>query len=433
MKIIKSTLILLIFGIKISITAQTVVHDSLWHYMEVAIHNNPGILAKADEYKAALYKIPQVSSLPDPELNMSLFLTPMEIVSGRQVADIELMQMLPWFGTLKYARDEMSLMAKAKYESLRDAKLQLLYDVQSSWYDLYRTRRSLHLSEKNLALLQQIEELALLKFKTGGNETGLSSIYRIQMEKYELLDNIATLRETIKSKQSKFNAFLSRPVTTNVYIPDSIQQDVPELSLLTLKADSILIGQPMLEMLKYESESLSAKGKMVDKMGYPMLGIGIGYSAIAKSTSSTSSMNGMDMFMPMVKMSIPIYRNKYKAMKSENEALQSATQNNFKETRNLLFVGYAEGLERYKNATRQTKLYNTQINLLQNILDLSIIEFSNSGTGLTELLRTRQELFVYETKKEESIAEINASVAYLRRITGRYNTEKTFTTNIINK
>lgn len=485
MKTIKLTLILLTFGITVSISAQTSVNDSLWQYMKIAIQNNPGILAKADEYKAALYKIPQVSSLPDPELSISLFLTPMEIVSGKQVADLQLMQMLPWFGTLKYAHDEMSLMAKARYESLQDAKLQLLYDVQSSWYDLYRTHRNLKLTEKNLAILEQIEELALLKFKTygstsiqattpipmsetkvtvqsqvgmggmqgsntmkssgsisrsgamtempGGNETGLSSIYRLQMEKYDLLDNIATLRESIISGQSEFNALLNRPATATVFFPDSMNVDMPEFVLLSLSPDSFFTGQPMLEMIKYESESLRAKSKMVEKMGYPMLGVGIGYSAIAMNANSTSAMNGMDMLMPMIKVSIPIYRKKYNAMKSETEMLRSATQNNLMETQNLLYTRYIDAVERYNNARRQTKLYNTQITLLQKILDISIIEFSNSGSGLIELLRTRQELFSYELKKEESIAGINASVAYLRRITGRYNTEEVFTTNIYNK
>jgi len=35
----------------------------------------------------------------------------MELVSGNQVADIKLMQMFPWFGVLRNAKDEMSFMA----------------------------------------------------------------------------------------------------------------------------------------------------------------------------------------------------------------------------------------------------------------------------------------------------------------------------------
>ena len=89
--------------------------DSLYHYLEVAAKNNPTVLQKFSEYQAALQKIPQVGSLSDPELSMGVFLSPMELMDGKQVADIRLMQMLPWFGVLRSAKDEMSMMAKAKF------------------------------------------------------------------------------------------------------------------------------------------------------------------------------------------------------------------------------------------------------------------------------------------------------------------------------
>ncbi len=101
------------------------------------------------EYQAALQKVPQAGSLPDPELNMGVFLSPMELVSGNQVAELRLMQMFPWFGTLRAAKDEMSLMANAKYELFRDAKLQVFYEVQSTWFDLYKLRQNILISEKN--------------------------------------------------------------------------------------------------------------------------------------------------------------------------------------------------------------------------------------------------------------------------------------------
>jgi hypothetical protein len=107
--------------------------DSLFRYLEIAAKNNPTVLQKFAEYQAALQKIPQVGSLPDPTLSIGVFFSPMELVEGKQVADIRLMQMFPWFGVLKYGKDEMSLMAKSKFELFRDAKLQVYYDVQRTW------------------------------------------------------------------------------------------------------------------------------------------------------------------------------------------------------------------------------------------------------------------------------------------------------------
>ena len=74
--------------------------DSLMSYLEISAKNNPAVLQKYYEYQAALQKVPQVGSLPDPELSVGIFLSPMELVSGNQVADIRLMQMFP-----VYSRD----------------------------------------------------------------------------------------------------------------------------------------------------------------------------------------------------------------------------------------------------------------------------------------------------------------------------------------
>jgi hypothetical protein len=115
--------------------------DSLLQYLEIAAKNNPVVLQKFTEYQIALQKIPQVGGLTDPELSLGVFLKPMELVNGNQVADIRLMQMFPWFGVLKNAKDEMSLMANAKFEFFRDAKLQVFYDVQKALVN-YKIRRA---------------------------------------------------------------------------------------------------------------------------------------------------------------------------------------------------------------------------------------------------------------------------------------------------
>jgi len=150
--------------------------DSLIKYLEIAAENNPMVLQKFSEYQAALQKIPQAGGLPDPELSLGVFLKPMELVSGNQVADIKLMQMFPWFGVHKNAKDEMSLMANAKFELFRDTKLQVFYDVQRTWYELYKIQKDISISEKNIEILKIIERLALVRFKSApSGSTGTTS------------------------------------------------------------------------------------------------------------------------------------------------------------------------------------------------------------------------------------------------------------------
>ena len=326
--------------------------DSLSLYLSMAAKNNSAVLQKFTEYKAALQKVPQVGSLPDPELNVGVFLSPMELIGGNQVADIRLMQMFPWFGVLKNAKDEMSLMAKAKFEAFRDAKVQTFYNVQRSWYELQKVRQNIRITGENIDLLKTVERISLVKFRvasigkasagsssaspavasgnsSGGNSgmnsmggggnsssispsappmggggmgssasgSGLADIYRIQMERGELENSLALLHSQEQTIVARFNSYLNRPVTTGVITPDKLVVDSSDILPKAL-SDTLFSGNPMLGMLRYEQQSAEARKKMVTKMGYPMVGVGLNYSLINKNPMSTSEMNGKDMLMP---------------------------------------------------------------------------------------------------------------------------------------
>ena len=446
----------------LSTKAQT---DSLETYLSISAKNNPSVLQKYSEYQVALQRVPQVGSLPDPELSLGMFLSPMEISSGKQYADIKLMQMFPWFGTIKAAKDEMSLMAKARYETLQDAKAQLFYDVERSWYNLYKIDQKIRISEKNIAILHSVERLALERFKSpvkttysvpepptdspttssvgnssgmnsmgGGSSTassstasasmstmptssggsGLADVYRIQMEIGELENTIFLLKDQKKTLMAAFNAYLNRPSETSVFIPENLSAEPFEVPMLN---DTLFSKNPMLTMLDHEKQSIEARKKMVTKMGYPMIGLGVNYSVIGKSDMSTSSMNGKDMIMPMATITLPIYRGKYKAMKSETDWMQTANTQAKEATSNSLKTEYYQALEAFQDAKRRIQLYDNQSRLSEQTQRLLIAGFAaGSATGLNDVLTVSRQSLDYELKKSEAVADYNIAVAWLKKL-----------------
>ena len=444
--------------------------DSLMNYLELATKNNPTVLQRYNEYQASLQKIPQVGSLPDPQLEMGVFLSPMEVLSGNQVADIKLMQMFPWFGVLKNAKDEMSLMAKGKYELFRDAKLQVYYDVQRTWFDLYKVRQNIRISEKNVELLKTIERLTLVKFRSGssggssvvsgnkmsggntpvaasgssgmnvmgGNQgatstesssspalmsstsggTGLAGVYQILIETGDLENNIASLKNEEQVAVARFNSLLNRPQKTPVAAVELLPVEPLDIAYLSVN-DSMFARNPMLGMLQYEQQSLTARTKMQKQMGLPMVGVGMSYSIISKSDMSTSTMNGQDMIMPMLTVTLPIYRKKYKAMQAETGFLKMASEQNYQAIANALQTQYYEALLLYNDAGRRMKLYDSQSQLTQKSLDISIKTFSSSSSGLTDILRIRQQLLDYELKQVEAVIDFNKAEALIKRIANK--------------
>jgi outer membrane protein TolC len=472
MKIYKSLLIAFLSGM--SMLGYTQQSDSLMMYLEIAARNNPSVQQKFTQYKASLQKIPQAASLSDPELNMGFLLKPMELMAGQQVAEFQLMQMFPWFGVVKNAKDEMSLMAKANYESFRDAKLQVFFEVQQTWNELYKVKQSIRTSERNLDILHTLERLSMVRFKAStsvngsstssgsqipsaasnvpsagsgsgmsamggssagstqkaasgssssmgggsmasGGGSGLADLYRIQLEIGELENNISNLVSLQNTIVARFNSYLNRPMQLQVAVPDTLIADSLNIPLEVV-ADSMLSNNPMLGMLDYEKQSLEARKAMVTRMGKPMVGVGINYTLINKSEMSTSEMNGKDMVMPMVKLTIPIYRKKYKAMQEEAELQKTATTQGRQATANALQTEYSEAVQNYNDALRRIKLYVKQNQLAHRSLNIMMKGYSSGGTDLTDLLRIRQQTFDYELQQVQAVADFNTAIAKLKRL-----------------
>lgn len=458
----------IILTIIIALSLSSYSQDSLMNYLEIAAKNNPTILQRFAEYEAALQKVPQVGNLPDPELSLGVFFRPMELVTGKQVADIKLMQMFPWFGVLKNAKDEMSLMAKAKFELFRDAKLQIFYDVQRTWYELNKVKQNIRISEQNLELLHTIERLYVVRFKAvssgnsstptggesfptsiqssssgstgmnsmGGNSgnstgssssysitmgssdgSGLSDVYRIQIEMGDLQNNIELLKSHLNTISAEFNSYLNRHPSIAVSLPDTLLAEIFQPSFQQI-SDSMLKNNPMLGMIQFEQQSLNARKQMVSRMSYPMIGLGFNYSLIAKDINAmtTPDMNGRDMIMPMVTATIPIYRKKYKAMRNETAFLKLANVQNYKATANALQTEYYQAMQLYEDAQRRIKLYDGQYKLVSKSMDILLKSFSTSGTNLSDILRVRQQTLDYEYKQIEAVADFNISVAWLKRL-----------------
>jgi len=447
--------------------------DSISGYLKEAASNNPGLKARYSAYLAALEKVPQAGALPDPEMQFSFFLKPMELMQGSQVADLRLMQMAPWFGTLKAARDEASKMALAKYQEAQSYRNELFLQVKSSWYEVYRTRQEIGVTEENLALLKSLERMALIRFRAaeapagggsgaggdgsgtgmvsgqkqsgsamagssmsvnssvssgnggsmagsadasmgGGNQGGMVNVLRVQIEIGTLENRLESLKDLLITAESRFNGALNRKPESAVFVPDSLTE-VSLPGALTSLADSIA-NNPMIRMYEADREANEARIIMATKMGYPMVGIGFNYSLIRKTPDLTSMMNGKDMIMPMVTATLPIYRKKYGALRREAGFLRDAAAESAINAGNELTVKYREAIQLYNDAGRRSELFERQASLAEKTIVLLTRSFSTSGTDFEEILRMRLQLLDYQFRQIEALVDRNTAVARLESI-----------------
>lgn len=258
--------------------------------------------------------------------------------------------------------------------------------------------------------------------ESSSGTSGLADIYRIQIDIAELENNIALQKSQKVSLIARLNSYLNRNAQAPVFLTDTLVADTIQTYLAGI-TDSMLLNNPMLGMLQYEQQSYEARKKMVTRMGYPMVGLGVNYSLINKDPMSTSAMNGNDMIMPMVTITLPIYRKKYKTMQKESERIVTASKQNYQATSNDLQTSYYEAVQLYQDAERRIKLYTNQTRLAKKTFDIMVKSFSVSTSALTDVLRVRQQMLDYETKQTEAVADYNTAIALLRRLTAYPQTE----------
>lgn len=438
--------------------------QTLDDYLIIAAESNPGLKAAYANYMAAAERVNQ-PSLADPQLQVGFFFRPMERFMGNQQADIQLMQMFPWFGMISTQKEEANHMANAQYQLFLEEKNQLLFQVKSTWYELFRMNEEIRISKENLEFLKKYERLALIKYQSsapassgtspssspnpssssstagasgmnsmsaGSSQTstpsqpmssgmgsssgfGMSDVLQIRIDLKELENNIELLEANLEPLQIKFNQLLNREIWEEITLAESLEPlrlDVEKLAIL----DSIKSNNPMLAMYASEMAALDQQARMAKLDGRPMLGAGVTYMPFTSRLEDGMMMGGRDMVMPMVTMTLPIYRKKINSKIKETEYLKESAFQNRQKTENLLAMEWANSIRDWEDAERKIKLYTEQTDLVNQNLQLRLTSYTNNGQDFEEVLRTQQRLLDYQLRRINAINQQYQSLAMLEML-----------------
>ena len=401
MKVIIIIIILMILGTSAG-QAQT-----LDDYFRIAAENNPGLQAKYMEFEASLQKVAQVSTLPDPTFSFGYFISPVETRVGPQRAKFSLTQMLPWFGTLKAQGDAAALLAEAKYQSFLDARNQLYYQVAAAYHPLYELKQWKKIEQKNIDILESYKNIANSKFKSG--TAPMVDVLRVDIMLKDATTSLSILNQKEKPLRTLFNKLLNRDENEVVAINDSLTADSLPANF---QKDSLLSNNPVLNALDLKIKASEAGERAAQKQGLPKLGVGLDYVVVAERTDMALTDNGKDVIMPMVSVSIPIFRKKYDAAAKEAQLMQESFALQKTEMENSLISNYEIAWFQIQQQKQLLLLYEQQIQTSQQSLNLLFTSYGNSGKEFEEVLRMQQQLLKYE--KMKATAEVQYHIAWAK-------------------
>ncbi|WP_345599349.1 TolC family protein [Salinimicrobium sp. 3283s] len=389
-------------------------------YLVLAAENNPQIRSLYKEYLAALEKVVQEGTLPDPQISFGYFIQPVETRVGAQQATASFSQMFPWFGTLDAQERVAAERAQARLQLFEDAKLELFRDVKITYTELYYLEMAIQVTEENLALLSSFKSIAEVQFESG--KTGFSSVLQVELEEEELESRLAYLKDSRIPLLTEFEELLNEELQEPLGFPDSLweEQLLNEKSILL---EMILAENPRLEQLEHQARSFEEQLTVAKKMGLPSFTLGGTYTNIASRTDLDPAMalpdNGQDAFIfPQVGIRVPLYRNKYKAMRQEAILQQEAVQLKKENLENELETKLEQLYRDYVDAVRNVELYNRLTTIAKQSLELYQTELSTGRNNVLEIIRMERQLLNYGLELARAKTERNNNVYRINYLIG---------------
>ena len=389
-------------------------------YIEQAIERNPALSESVARYRAALQRIPQVTSLPDPMLDVRNDIRSPETRVGPQMIMLSISQQFPWFGKL----DERGKVAAKEADAVRQLyevrKAEIVRQVKLAYFDVAFVDRALRIREEESALLDHFATLAEARYSQG---VGLQqAVVKLQAEITRVRSEIENLKRQRVDAEAALNALLDRSPTTPVPPVELRRPASPPLDLETLYARG-RDNRPELKAQFAEIEMNEKRIHAARKEYWPDVTIGAGYTNVAPRRDEPGRMNpppdnGKDIYNVVVGINIPIRRRKRDA------AVMEATED-FLAAREG-YRGATIGIEasiraiafRLRTIAEQASLYE-KVLLPQTEQALSSTEaaYSTGSLGVLELLDSERMLLdarlglaQFESDQWKTMAEMERAI-----------------------
>jgi outer membrane protein TolC len=305
-------------------------------------------------------------------------------------------------------------MAEAKYQSFLDTRNRLYYQVAAAYYPLYELQQWKEIEDENIAILESYKTIATKKFENG---TGtMVDVLRVDIMLKDATTDLSILNDKERPLVISFNKLLNREATTLIPVQDSLfAQALPN----NFRRDSLLVNNPVLEELDLKIASSRVSEEVAYKQGLPKFGVGLDYVVVGERTDMELPDNGRNAIMPMVSVSIPIFRSKYKASVKEAQLMQESYMLQKDDYVNTLTSSYEMAWFEIQQQLQLLTLYDQQVQESNQALNLLFTAYGNSGKEFEEVLRMQQQLLKYEKMKATAEIQYQIALAKLNYLTAK--------------
>ena len=332
-------------------------------YIRAALDQNPAAQESLARYRAALQKVPQVTSLLDPMVNYTQFIRNVETRVGPQLQSFMFSQKFPWFGELDLKGKTVFKEAAALYQLYRARQREIIHQVKRAFYELSYLDRALEINREEQLLLEHYERLARSRYSAG---QGLqNSVVKMQAEITKILNRLKILDQQRESRVAWLNTLMNRrpegpvPLVHGLPLPQ-VNLDLEELYGL---------GERNRQELKAVGARIEKNEQAIElaKKGFwPDFTLGAGFVNVGQRNDPAGLLlpppdNGKNSFNFSIGVNLPIWRNKYRAEELQATETLIAERRNYLHLRNEMEFSIRDQVIRLQTLLEQIELFETAL------------------------------------------------------------------------
>lgn len=386
-------------------------------YLACAALNNAGLEAAFNRWKAALERIPQARSLPDPRFTYNYYIEEVETRVGPQRQKFGLAQSFPWFGKLRLRGDAAAQAAAAARQAYEKTKLSLFYRVKAAYHEYWYLAQAIAVTREHLARVTNLEGVARTRFKAGTAPN--SAMIQAQVELGKLDDRLRTLESLRAPIVATLNAALNRPT----HLPLPWPRSLPEVTASFTDAQAmrrLAQSSPELRRLDHLVRKEAAGIGLARKNYYPDVSVGVDYVDTGDALNPETDDSGKNPVMAMISVNLPLWHGAYRAAEREALLRRASAEAEREDTGRRLAADLKLALYHYRDAERKIGLYgDTLIPKAEQSLQVVQQGFEAGRTSFIALIDAQRLLLEFELAERRARTDRGQRLAEIEMLTGK--------------
>jgi cobalt-zinc-cadmium efflux system outer membrane protein len=389
---------------------------TLEDYINEALARNPAIRRAVRDVQALGYRVPQVTSLDDPMVNLVPPIGDMvQTAAGKMDGIVGIAQKIPFPGKLGTRGRIAEQAVRMALDTLADIRIRTVAEVQKAYYRYYLADISIRITKDSEQLLRQIRDVAAARYRAG--VATQQDVLRTEVELYSLANELITLGQRRATAVALLNTLMNRRVDASLPTPAPFPVATVEWKLTEAMARAAK-SNPRLARLQEQITRDLEVVKLARLDHFPDLTVGYSYTFIAGSGVSPVA-TGDDAWNLAFGLNLPIWWQRLRARVLEGNAQVLSSVEQYEELRNLIFFGLQDTLVKIDTQYRQAWLLRDLIvPRAWQAVEVSTSAYQTGALEFTALIDNWRKWLDFSLGYHRALAELEQRFADLQQLIG---------------